>query len=79
MIDKKADDFLDCSGLCCSLPLIEARNQLDRMKIGEILEVVATCSSSKKDIEILTSLDFFELIRSWEKDDKYYFLIKKIR
>ena len=49
------------------------------MKIGETLKVIATCPSSKKDIEILTSLDFFELIRSWEKNDKYYFLIKKIR
>ena len=49
------------------------------MKIGVTLEVVATCPSSKKDIEILTSLDFFKLIRSWEKNDKYFFLIKKIR
>ena len=79
MVDEKSDDFLDCSGLCCSLPLVEARNKLDQMKIGEILEVVATCPSSKKDIEILTSLDFFKLIRSWKKNDKYYFLIKKIR
>ena len=79
MVDEKADDFLDCSGLCCSLPLVEARNHLDKMKIGETLEVVVTCLSSKKDIDILTSLDFFELIRSWEKNDKYYFLIKKIR
>ena len=79
MDDKKADDFLDCSGLCCSLPLIEVRIQLDKMKIGETLEVIATCPSSKKDIEILTSLDFFDLIRSWERNDKYYFLIKKIK
>jgi tRNA 2-thiouridine synthesizing protein A len=79
MVDKKVDDFLDCSGLCCSLPLVEARSQLDKMKIGETLEVVATCPSSKKDIAILTSLDFFELINSWENNNKYYFLIKKIR
>ena len=50
MNDEKPDNFLDCSRLCCSLPLVEARIQLDKMKIGKMLEVIDTYPSSKKDI-----------------------------
>lgn len=70
-------NFLDCSGLCCSLPLIEARAKLDKMATGETLEVVSTCQSTEKDIQILTSLKPFELIRKWKENEQFHFLIKK--
>ena len=53
--------------------------QLDKMKVGETLEVIATCSSVEKDLEILTSLKAFELVRTWKKEDKFHFLIKKVQ
>jgi TusA-related sulfurtransferase len=49
------------------------------MKVGQTLEVNATCSSAEKDIEILTSLKAFELVRTWRKEDKFNFLIKKVQ
>lgn len=79
MIDEeKSKKRLDCSGLSCSLPLIKARAQLDNMKAGEKLEVIATCSSAEKDIEILTSLKHFELVRKWKENNRFRFLIKKL-
>ena len=76
--NDKSKNVLDCSGLCCSLPLVEARMKLDQMKAGETLEVIATCSSAEKDIELLTSLKQFDLIKTWKEDDQFHFLIKKI-
>jgi TusA-related sulfurtransferase len=70
---------LDCSGRCCSFPLIEARTELEKIKVGDTLEVVATCSSAEKDMELLTNLPQFELIQTRKQDDKYFFVIKKVK
>ena len=70
---------IDCSGLCCSLPLVEARTKLDKMHVGDVLEVVATCPSSEKDMEILTRLEQFELVRKWKENNKFHFEIKKTK
>ena len=80
MVDlKEADKEIDCSGLSCSLPLVKARMRLDKMNVGETLEVIATCPSSQKDMEILTSLKQFELVRNWLEEDKLHFIIKKVQ
>jgi tRNA 2-thiouridine synthesizing protein A len=79
MDEEKPSKQIDCSGLCCSLPLVESRMQLDEMKVGQTLEVIATCPSAEKDIEILTALKAFELVRTWRKEDKFHFLIKKVQ
>ena len=76
---KKADKEIDCSGLSCSLPMVEARCKLDKMNVGETLEVTATCPSSQKDMDILTSLKQFELVRQWVENDKFHFIIKKVQ
>ncbi len=76
---KETQKVLDCSGRCCSFPLIEARTELDKMKAGDTLELVATCSSSEKDMELLTDLPQFELVQTRKQDGKYYFVIKKVR
>lgn len=79
MSENKSQKSLDCSGLCCSFPLIEARTELDKMKAGDTLEVVATCPSSEKDMELLTDLPQFELVETRKQDGKYYFVIKKVK
>jgi TusA-related sulfurtransferase len=71
--------ILDCSRLCCSLPLIETRLQLEKMKTGEKLEVIASCSATEKDIEILTSLKQFELTKKWKENERFHFLITKVK
>ena len=78
MSDEKSEK-VDCSGLCCSLPLVEARSKLDKMNVGDVLEVVATCPSSEKDMEILTRLEQFELVRKWKENNKFHFEIKKTK
>ena len=72
-------ELLDCSGLCCSLQLVEARSKLDKMPVGEILEVVAKCPSTEKDMELLTKLKPYELVKKWKEDESIHFLIKKVQ
>ena len=79
MDDNIPEKILDCSGLCCSMPLVEARMQLDKMEVGQTLEVISTCPTSEKDIQIFTRLKSYELVQSWKKDDHFHFLIKKVK
>jgi tRNA 2-thiouridine synthesizing protein A len=79
MEDKvKPKKVLDCSGLCCSLPLVEARTELDKMEVGQTLEVIANCPSAEDDMKILTRLKRYELACSWKDGDRFHFLIKKV-
>ena len=52
--DEKSEKILDCSGLCCSLPLVEARTELDKMEVGQTLEVIANCPSAEEDVKVLS-------------------------
>ena len=76
--DCKPDRVIDCSGLCCSLPLVEARSELNKMTIGQLLEVIADCPSAEVDINALVRLKSYELIRMWREKDRFHFLIKKV-
>ena len=41
MPDLKPDKTLDCIGLFCPEPLFQTREQMDSIKVGEVLEVMA--------------------------------------
>ena len=64
--DGEPKKVLDCSGLCCSLPLVEARMELDKLEVGQTLEVIADCISAEEDMNILTRLKGYELVRTWK-------------
>ena len=76
--DGEVDKVLDCLGLCCSLPLVEARMELDKMEVGQTLEVIANCPSAEEDVNILTRLKGYELVRKWKEDDRFHFVINKV-
>ena len=69
---------LDCSRLCCSLPLVEASMELNKLEVGQTLEVLVDCTSAEEDMNILTRLKGYELVRTWKEDDQIHFLIKKL-
>ena len=76
--DGETKKVLDCSGLCCSLPLVTARMELDKLEAGQTLEVIATCPSAEEDINILTRLKTSELVRTWKEGKQIHFLLKKV-
>ena len=48
-----ATDVLDCSGLLCPLPVYRAGLALDRLRPGDVLELVTTDPGSLEDIPAL--------------------------
>jgi len=76
--DGDPKKVLDCSGLCCSLPLVEARMELDKLGVGQTLEVIADCVSAEDDMNVLTRLKGYELVCTWKEGDRTHFLVKKL-
>jgi tRNA 2-thiouridine synthesizing protein A len=45
-----ADQILDCVGLYCPMPIVKTSQQIKKMKVGDILEVIADDKGIKQDM-----------------------------
>ena len=79
MTEKKVNRTLDCIGLYCPEPVFRTRQEIDRMKIGEILEVLADDPAAEADIKSLIRRIGQKLLKIEKKDDHTVFVIKKIQ
>jgi len=68
---------LDCLGLFCPEPVYRTRIELDKMKLGEILEVVADDPAADADIQSLVKRLGHELLDVSKKGNEIRILIKK--
>ena len=71
------DKELDTSGLNCPLPIIEAKKEINTMDAGQILKIISTDPGAVKDFESFANQTGNELLNTEEKDNKFYFLLKK--
>lgn len=74
----KPDRTLDCLGLYCPEPVFKTRLELDEMKVGETLEVLADDPAAESDIRSLVKNLGQELVGVDRKRDTVQILIKKI-
>lgn len=75
----KADKKLDCLGLFCPEPVFKTRMQLDDMKIGETLEIVADDPAAKSDIENLAKNLGQEILESVQEGEVTRIILKKVK
>ncbi|MDX1754856.1 MAG: sulfurtransferase TusA family protein [Marinobacter sp.] len=68
--------ILDASGLQCPMPLLKTKLELNAMKPGQLLEVVATDAGSARDIPAFIKLSCHELVSCTESDGCYRFVIR---
>ena len=71
------DKELDTSGLNCPLPIIKAKKEINTMDAGQILKIISTDPGAVKDFESFANQTGNELLNTEEKDNKFYFLLKK--
>lgn len=62
---------LDVKGLSCPMPLLKAKQALNTMQSGEVLQVLATDAGSVRDFASYSQLSGHELISSVEQDGVY--------
>jgi tRNA 2-thiouridine synthesizing protein A len=74
-----ADEFLDCTGLYCPVPIFETRKKIDSKKQGQILDLTADDPASEEDIKSWAKTTGNELLKIEKDKDKFIFFIRKTK
>jgi len=77
--DVKPKASLDCVGLYCPEPVFRTRLELDKLSIGDILEVFADDPAAEEDIKSLVKHTEYELLHFSKEGDVLRFLIKRTK
>lgn len=72
-----ADTKLDVRGETCPVPLVEVRKALRKAAPGDVLEVVGTHPSSKKEIPMAVKALGLELLSVEEEGDTWTIRIRR--
>jgi len=75
----KVDRTLDCIGLYCPEPVFRSRQEIDKMNIGQVLEIIADDPAAEADIQSLTKRTGQELIEIRKEGSRIRFLIRKVK
>jgi len=71
-------ETLDCVGLFCPQPLFQTREAIDKLRPGEILEVLADDPAAEEDLKRFVKRTENELVLYEKNDDGVHrFLIRK--
>lgn len=68
---------LDATGLMCPEPVMMLHSKVRDMAVGEVLKVIATDPSTKRDIAKFCSFLGHTLEKQWDDENCFYFLIRK--
>lgn len=79
MVKSKPDRTLDCLGLYCPEPVFKTRLELDEMKVGETLEVLADDPAAESDIRSLVKNLGQELVSVTKEGDTVQIVIKRVK
>ena len=75
----KSDRNLDCVGLYCPEPVFRTRQEMDKLNVGEVLEIIADDPASEEDIPRLVKRLEQKLLKVYKEKDEFHFIIKKIK
>lgn len=71
------DEELDASGLNCPLPLLKAKQALNKMPEGKVLKVIATDNGSIRDFKAYTDQSDHKLLESFTEQEPYVYIIRR--
>jgi tRNA 2-thiouridine synthesizing protein A len=77
--DSMTTSTLDCVGLYCPEPVFRTRLELDKLDVGDVLEVYADDPASEEDIKSLVKRLGHELIEITKEEAVFRFLIRKTK
>jgi len=74
---KRANQVLDCIGLYCPTPILKTRQEMDKLAVGEILEVLADDPAAEEDIKAWAKRAGQTILEIEKGDEGLRFLIRK--
>jgi tRNA 2-thiouridine synthesizing protein A len=75
----QADKSIDCFGLMCPMPIIKTAQTVKEMKIGQVLEVVATDKGIKQDMPAWCKTTGNECMSIEDKGEEIKVYVKKTK
>ena len=76
---KQAHQILDCIGLYCPIPILNTKQEMDKLAIGEILEVLADDPAVEEDLKAWAKQTGQKILKIEKTDEGLRFLIQKIK
>jgi len=77
--NAKPNRTVDCLGLFCPEPVFRVRMELDDMKVGEIVEVLADDPAAEEDIKSLCKRLEQEILSMSKEGTRIRFVIRKVK
>ncbi len=74
-----ADQILDCVGLYCPMPIVKTSQQIKKMKVGDILEVITDDKGIKQDMPAWCEATGNECLGMEEQGGEIKVYVKKIK
>lgn len=75
--EEKKNHVLDCVGLYCPAPVMNAREAIDRLPAGAVMEVIADDTAAKEDIPRWAKRAGHTMLKFWNEESELHFLIQK--
>lgn len=74
---KQANHILDCIGLYCPMPVLQTKQEMDKLTIGEILEVLADDPAAEQDLKAWAKRAGQKILKIDKTGEDIKFLIQK--
>lgn len=75
----KADVTLDCFGLLCPMPIVQTSKKMKELKVGQVLEVMATDEGIRTDMPAWCEATGQQFLGVEAKDGEYRAYVKKLK
>jgi len=76
---KETHHVLDCIGLYCPMPILKTREEIDKLTVGEILEVLADDPAAEQDLKAWAKRTGQKILEIRKTSEGMRFLIQKIK
>lgn len=77
MTEPNATETLDACGLACPLPLLKAKQALNKLNSGDILKIVCTDAGSVRDFDVFAKQSGNGLLASEQAGETYSYWLQK--
>lgn len=75
--DLTASVDLDLSGLTCPLPLLKAKQALNKLESGQVVKVVATDPGSERDFQVFAEQSGNRLLEFRRAGGQFHYWLQK--
>lgn len=68
---------VDAKGLQCPMPLLKAKQALNLVEVGQVIEVLATDAGSFRDFRVFSEQSVHELLLAQESGGDFIYHLRK--